>query len=380
MKCFNIRILMPAFLVFIGLACSSPDKPGKEPNDSILKADPIKLDKPVKMKIDSNHDRDWFRATIPDKGYLEIGAKDVPDDLKLEVKFAEKQPWQDQKHNWYTGWNQLPEATRFHKRDTLYFAIQDNNRDANSSKEFAIKAQFTKEFDEHELNNEAANAAKPHLGEVIKSYFYPIGDKDWFQFKAKGEGYLWVKEKSSPDNIKSEAKFFRKDDMTEELENLTYNNRLPCAVRISEKGTYHLLLKDNNRDESSTDPIQWKVDYLKEMDTTEPNNETNKAHPASIGDTIAMAIFPKGDHDYVKLTPNQQKQVFIKANTQGDIEGGIRIYKKAGMETKRITNRKKLPHKTTLESGETYFVEFRDYNDDNRSPKTFPVMIVENPS
>jgi hypothetical protein len=361
------------------MACGSPEKPGKEPNDSILKADPIKLDKAVKMKIDSNHDRDWFRTTIPDKGYLKIGAKDVPDGLKLEVKFAEKQPWQDQKHNWYTGWNRLPEATQFHERDTLYFAIQDNNRDAGSAEQFAIKAQFIKEFDEHELNNEAANAAKQPLGESIKSYFYPVGDKDWFQFKAAGEGYLWIKEKSAPDNVKSEAKFARRDDMTEELETLTHNNRVPCAVRIPEKGTYHVRLQDNNRDESSTDPVQWKVDYLKEMDTTEPNNETAKAHPASIGETIAIAIFPKEDRDYVKLKPKQQKEVFIKANSPDDIEAAVRLFKKTGMETKRMTSRKKLPHKTTFKGGETYFIEFRDYNDDNRYPKTFPVMVLENP-
>ncbi len=377
MKQYYLSTSIVLSLIMFVFGCGDSKNGGKEPNDVILEASPIQLGKKVSMKIDSNHDRDWYRVVLPGKGYLHVGAKDIPDPINPEIRFAEKQPWQNEKKDWYTSWNDLAKAKQFHDRDTVYFTVQDNNRNNSSPKSFAIKARFIEEFDEHELNNEAGQAVKQTTGKTITSYFYPIGERDWFKFETDSLGYLWVKEKSSPDNIKPEVTFNQRDPMTEEVNKLKGDCQLPCAIRISEKGTYHIRIQDNNRNNSSRDPVKWKVDYLEEMDETEPNGEADQARKITVPDTLSLAVFSLGDNEYFRFTPESDKKILVKGNFPDELDPEMNLYEKQGLDKEQLKNEVELPGQIKLKKGTTYFIQIKDNHHNDSSPKPFKLMFLE---
>src|SRR5699024_7327287 len=88
-------------LLFIA-GCSSPKEKDKknnigEPNNSILEAGLLDSGKPYQMKIDTVGDVDWFAVPVSGPGYLNLSTKNIPENLKLVVRFAEKQEWEQQK-------------------------------------------------------------------------------------------------------------------------------------------------------------------------------------------------------------------------------------------------------------------------------------------
>src|SRR5699024_11098197 len=72
-----------------------------EPNNTILEAGILKTGEINTMKIDTIGDIDWYAIPVSGQGYLTVSTKKVPENLNLQVRFAEKQAWEKEKHKWY---------------------------------------------------------------------------------------------------------------------------------------------------------------------------------------------------------------------------------------------------------------------------------------
>src|SRR5699024_8490539 len=94
-------------LIFFTACFSTKEKDKKEdigePNNSILEAGLLDSGKPYQMKIDTVVDVDWFAVPVGGPGYLNLSTKNILENLKLVVRFAKKQEWEQQKEKWITG-------------------------------------------------------------------------------------------------------------------------------------------------------------------------------------------------------------------------------------------------------------------------------------
>src|SRR5690625_3013645 len=122
------------------VSCNSTNKSdGKsdigEPNNSILEAGLLESGKTYTMKIDSVGDVDWYGLAVPEQGYVSVQAKQVPDNINLNVRFAHKQAWKTEKQQWITGWSKVPKTIPVRKPDTLYFAVIDDYNNESSTED-----------------------------------------------------------------------------------------------------------------------------------------------------------------------------------------------------------------------------------------------------
>ena len=111
MKQYNLRFIGVITLLITVAACSSPTNKNHigEPNNSILEAGILESGESYSMKIDTVGDIDWFALPVSGQGYLNISTKNIPENLQLVVRFAEKEEWKPKKENWITDdLNQSP--------------------------------------------------------------------------------------------------------------------------------------------------------------------------------------------------------------------------------------------------------------------------------
>lgn len=367
MKSHQLSFLGGALMCALAIGCSdskSSEKNVGEPNNTILQAGLIETGKAYSMKIDSVGDIDWYAVPIVDSGYVTISTKTVPDNLTLNVRFAEKEEWQAQKEKWLSPWMNVPTTITVEGIDTLYFAIIDDYNDAFSDEAFEFKVDFIKEFDKYEPNDtpELAHDVKP--GESVQSYFFPNSDQDWFKIDVDTTGYLMLRSRKVPEGININARFGWKESEFDEIEYISQWQNLPAGLQVSKAGTYYFVLSDDYNDAMSEDPAEWKIDFVSEMDATEPNNSFDQAHVVKIGDTIRSAIYPLGDVDFFTFNSDKKQTIRINGNAPQGITPNIRLHVMEDMKPKIVQNWAEIPLKVELEANTPYYLELiDDYND-----------------
>jgi len=348
-----------------------------EPNNTILEAGILKTGEINTMKIDTIGDIDWYAIPVSGQGYLTVSTKKVPENLNLQVRFAEKQAWEKEKHKWYTDWNYMPHTISVEKSDTLYFAIIDNHNDEASDEEIEFKVDFIEEFDEYEPNDQPDEAVEVASGELMRTAFFPKSDVDWFKIDVDTSGYLMIRAKSVPEPISVIVRYATRKSEFDKVEYIKDWQTLPAGIQVTEPGTYYFSLIDNHQDAMSQEKAEWKVDFIEEMDPTEPNNSFKEAYAVTTNDTVQMAIFPKGDVDIFKLTPEKSAAIRISADAPGDIKLQFRLHVIEDFEEKRLTEWLYLPQHIEVEGGKEYYFEIIDNHHDAYSEKPFELKIAE---
>lgn len=366
-----------AFAFILVAACSSPKEKNVigEPNNSILEAGVLESGESYSMKIDSIGDIDWFALPVSGQGYLNISTKEIPDDLKLVVRFANKQEWEPTKQKWISGELGLPATIAVSEPDTIYFAFKDKYNQKASDKEIVFRAEFIEEFDEHEPNNDAESAKMIATGQLIKSTFYPTSDVDWFKTKVDSSGYLLIQARTVPENVKVETRFAKKSDDFSDVEFISGGLGLPAAVQVSSPGEYYIQLKDKYNAQMSMDMAEWKVDFIPEMDATEPNNSFDQAYRMAVNDTVQIAIFPQGDNDYFVITPNANSTLRVASKIPKDFRAEIQIFEEVDFEHKPIAKWQSLPATFEVKADQKYYIQLHTKYDSSFSPDPFEFSV-----
>jgi len=351
----------------------------KEPNNSVEKAVGITLDESFTIRINPKGDVDWFKVELPEQGYLKIQTGECPEELNLEVAFALYEEWEGEKEQRIRGWNNLPDAVFIPEGGTYYFVVKDDHDDASSEKAIQIKASFLKEFDPFEPNDKPEEAKLVETGSIVKPAVYPTGDVDWLKVKLEGQGYLVLKSNNVPEGIIPEASYFLFDEWADpKVKEISSWKKFPDACFISDSGEYFIKLHDDYNDALSETPYDLKIEFLEEMDKSEPNDEFGNAKSINHGDTLTLAIFPAGDRDYYKIKTTDAKNLKFMAKGFSEIVPEIKLMvidENNPNALREASAWKRLPAGFEVEANKEYFVLLHDDFDDAGSPEAFQLII-----
>lgn len=352
---------------------------GEEPNNSIGEANAVSLGKTFPITINPEGDVDWFKVELSGQGYLKVQAREIPEDLGIEIAFSRYEEWEGEKEKRLRGWNNLPDAISILEEGTYYFAIKDDYDDASSTEAINIKATFIKEFDDYEPNDSPEEAAAVEIASVIKPAIFPAGDQDWFKVSVGEQGYLRVQSKNVPEGITPEVIYATYDEWSDpKVKEIRGWNRLPDACFVADSGDYLIRLHDDYDDDCAESVFDFKVDFLKEMDEGEPNDEFKNAKTISRGDTLIVAIFPKGDRDYYKIKNDKAEKLKIKAKGFSEVTPEVILRVPDKDDPNKLTDAsdwEKLPTEFEVQENKEYYLLLRDEYDDKGSPETFKLLV-----
>ena len=351
-----------------------------EPNNTIEQAVLLDLDTvPFTTKIQEKGDVDWFKIKIPEQGYYSIMSSNVPEGLKLQVKFSEYKQWEGSKEKDISSWLDIPATIHFPDSGTYYYVLIDDYNDAASPNAITLKTQFIKEFDKFEMNDNVASAKTINIDQTLQFNIYPKGDNDWFKIEEpKKKGYVKVMIKEQYEGVKPMIKFVQYNEWSDnKISDLLDWTNFPAAISIPEKGDIYFYISDDYNDAATTKPYTLKVEYLAEMDTLEPNNTYKMAKEVKRGDTLSIAIFPKADADWFKMTINEGDSVQFLSKDWGEvIAPKIKIFTlNENGELVEYADWDGFPRNINVTKETTYYFTIQDDYNDACSEDTFYVVI-----
>jgi len=352
----------------------------KEPNNKIEEAVLLTLDTvPFTLKIQEKGDVDWFKVEIPTQGYYIIKASNIPEGVNPEVKFALYQEWDANKIKNISDWYSFPAIMHIAKAGTYYFRIIDDYNDAFSKEPITFKTQFVEEFDKNEMNDDIKSAVTINLNQTLEFFIYPNNDADYFKIVAPGKkGYIKTMVKEDNDNVNPEIKFLKYNEWSNnKISELTSWLSFPAAILIPDEGDIYIVIQDDYSDASSTKPFTLKIEYLAQMDTMEANNTFKDAKTVSRGDTLNLAIFPKGDEDWFTITINDGDTLeFLSKDWDKSINPEIKFYTLNDQnKLDDYSNWENFPHTFNITVGIKYYFCIKDDYSDAASEKVFKVVI-----
>ncbi len=384
-----IIAIITTTLLFLVYSCEpGKDNASIEPNDTIDQANTIGLNTEFSMAIYPHLDIDWYEVEVPGQGYLQVLVRDVPD-LYLVARLATYDEWGEEKENYLTGRRKTPCAMHIFEEGTYFIKMRDYTTYAGywlggqyskySEDEFYVKFNFIEEFDPHEPNYDVENAVEVEFGEEYESAIYPRGDEDWFKVNVEEQGYLQVQTRNVPDELELQAYFAVYDEYAEEpVEVIKDKANIPVEIAVTEPGEYYIVLSDDRNRNESKDLFNWKVNFIPEMDKYEPNDHFTDAKEIGVNDTIRLAIFPRGDKDFFKITPETSGNLRVMSKGHGDIEPSVALYSLDPDDPNKLIELKsktRIPADLEIEEVKEYYIKISDRRHRNASQDLFDVVL-----
>ncbi|MFP4664973.1 MAG: hypothetical protein ACLFM1_11150 [Bacteroidales bacterium] len=387
MKKTRNLFFIPGLVIAMFSCDSKPEEAANEsvePNDKIEEANAIETGTEFSMQIHPKEDVDWYMMEAPGKGYIKVMSKSEPENLNVQVRFAEYDEWGEKKEKFLTPFLELPAAYAVHEADTFYAMVADRWNEHASEDTFKVKFEFLEEFDEYEPNNEQESAYETETGKTHKSAIFPKGEVDWFKMTTDTAGYIRVTAKDVPENLNLAVSFASFDEFDEEKSRTIQGKQeLPQSVALPEPGEYYLGICDRWDENASEQLFTWKTEFIPEMDEYEPNNDYSQAKLVDVNDTIQLAIFPTQDEDIFIIHPEQSGVLSVMASKQENLEvaAGLYFLDEAENKLREIRGTDALPVKFDIEEADKdYYIQIQDRWNENADLSAFDLVLSFEPN
>ncbi len=384
MKKQNYFFIIIATLIFpFWMACSGGGSDSEEPNNTIEEAKPIEFDQALDFTIQPVGDLDWYVVEAKEKGYLKLMASNVPEDLVLEFKVAQFKEWEGEKEKYITdNWINIPGAVMLLDTGHYYIVVKEEFDDAESDQKANLKVSFTPQFDDGEPNQEPETATEAKFGESFKIAIYPMGDVDWYKFKSNKEGFvrMMTKEVPAADFVPQFSVYTYDEWADPKVKQIRDWQNFPNSFYVPDSGTYYVQFIEEYNDMGADKLFEIRSEFLVQNDTLEPNDEFAQAAVVNRGDTLQMAIFPKGDVDYYKIKVVEGDTIRISAKDYDEsaILPQARIMAIDPNDPNNLIEKsdyKNLPADFAIAPNEEFFIIFKDEYDDGEAYEKFSVLI-----
>ncbi|MBX3574791.1 MAG: caspase family protein [Mesorhizobium sp.] len=286
-------------------------------NDNFGQAQPIPLAADISATISQNGDADWFSFTVPIAGELRLSVDPAPAalDLVARVWNADKQvvvDWQSAPRpgGALDGRYPLP------RPGTYFVELADSYNDASSPDVFVVKAEFTPADDPYEPNGTIGSASPIPPTATFRPAIWPRGDADWFKLWVGEPGLLAVRAANVPENLDVAIRLWTLDGA------VVKDWQVPprpggdtvLEAELPEPGIYAIEMADSYSDQASTRTFDLAIDFKPVGDAIEPNNAFGLASHRTATGRDRIAIFPRGDTDWLSLDVDQPGELKLLAS------------------------------------------------------------------
>ncbi len=342
---------------------------GFEPNDSFGRRAVMPLDEPFGIALLPKGDVDWFEITVEDQGRLSIGQPEASGVIDLALRL-----WNADKGT-LTGWLPLKQgadaAFDLPSSGTYVLEIRDGNNDARSPALIRLVPEFVPTGDSHEPNGSFGTAAAAAMDTRVTATIFPKGDSDWYRLRAADQGALQIG-LTAPEEIQPVVRLWNNEKGT--LTGFDPFEDGTALFDLKAPGDYLLEVRDKDNAGFGTASYSLDLAFSPTGDTAEPNDRFETAARFEPGKPISGAFLPRGDADWYRFSIGERGSLVLKADEVPEgLEPSVRLW---NAEKSTVTGF--LPvgaEPLALDLGPVgdYWLEFREKDDDGRSPDSFVI-------
>lgn len=231
-----------------------------EPNNSPKDAMEVKPGQTVNPAIFPTGDQDWFVISVEKRGYLQVTARDVPRDIKPQVRFITWDEWEGEKV--VRNWRYLPDGCAV-EPGKYYICLIDDYNDAFSPQTFPLRIEFLEEMDPAEPNDDFKQSKPFQPGETKTMTIYPTGDRDYYSVQLSQTSRIRLQAQDVPRNIGLEVSLWTpKAANPDELDRVEGYKKLPAEFNLEAGKEYFLLFIDDYNDASSPETFRVRMEAV----------------------------------------------------------------------------------------------------------------------
>lgn len=379
MKSFILQMLASLLIFTVILNSCGDNNKMHDLDNTIEEAVPLNFDEIIEIKVKPVGNKNWFKVEVKEQGYISVSTQTEPKDVNLMCYFALYEEWGDKKTNKVSDYLSFPAVIKV-EEGTYHFVISDRWDKKESDEIIPIKVDFIKEFDPYERNDTSDDAKEISFNSEFQIAVFPAGDNDWFKVKADTAGIIKLMSKSIPGSIDLVAEFYQYDEWASpKVNKLSDILSIPCGFAVPEAGEYYFRIKDRWNKKSTQELIDIRIDFAKQIDMYEPNDEFSQAKEITDGDIIKISIYPTGDIDYFKFTPKKSGTLLLKTNGN---TGNLDLVSRLAIinpdnETKLIHKSAEIamPAEFPVDADIEYFFYIKDRWDKKQHESLFEVKI-----
>ncbi|MHB1104666.1 MAG: PPC domain-containing protein [Devosia sp.] len=312
-----------------------------EPNNSFGTAQLVEPSDAVTLAISPVGDADWVRLAVQQGGKLTVHAPAPPEAIDLAVRLVNANG--DEVAYWVQA--QRPGGELLAEFDigrpgAYWLQFIDANNDHAAAESFPVNLRYEAQPDLFEPDDRIDLAKHVPLVGSFPLNILPRGDHDWFKFTAPAPGALVVSLTNVPEAIDGAFRLLNADGAE-----IAYWTLAPrpggdtiAVLDLPRPGVYYLDVADNNSDASAILPLTLSTRFAPSPDLLEPNDAMLQAMRIEASGTQSLAIFPKGDNDWLELNIVQPGELVLAVKSPPqNLDLGYRVVDGSGAEAQYWT-------------------------------------------
>ncbi|MEX0697210.1 MAG: caspase family protein [Dongiaceae bacterium] len=357
----------------------------EEANDSYGGAQRLPLAATVTASIFPRGEADWFLIEVPAAGELRLDVDPAPAEIDLFARIWDANHQVVPRADWQgaaRAGGALAARFALPGRGPYWIELRDGNNDAESQT-FALGVDFIAADDPFEPNDSLGAAAAVPASAEFQATIYPIGDADWYKLWVPEPGLFSALATEVPPTIDIAMRVWNLDGTV--IRDWAVPARAGgdtiLEAELAEPGVYLLQVADSNNDAAAVEPFRLSVALSAVPDAGEPNNTFGTATIVPPTGDHALAIFPRGDADWLAVDIDHPGELWLSATRSPE---NLDIYMRVWTADKQLLRDWFGPARVggdvedfvDLPSPGRYFIEIVDGNNDQASRDLFDLSLV----
>ncbi len=353
-------------------------------NNSFGAAQWVPLAAAVEARIAPRGDYDWFRVEVPSRGELWVEVDPAPPELDLyaQIYSADNAAVGSAQGAAGAG-DALVGRFPVPAPGAYWVALWDGSSNAESSVPFNANIDFIPADDPFEPNDTLGAAAPLPAQATVWPTIYPRGDYDWFQVWVPEPGLLQLTASKVPDELDI---YFRVLDLNKgsihgSIGPAREGGDTVADAELPAPGTYLIEVHDGSSNAATVEPFRLDLEFKPVSDLAEPNNTVSEAVIVPATSRREMAIFPRGDYDWLAVDVDHPGELTLLAeNSPDNLDVYVRVLNADGQAILGSTGPAReggdVYTFADLPAPGRYFVELHDGSSNASSPDLLDLELT----
>ncbi len=303
-------------------------------NNSFGTAQWVPLAAAIEARIAPTGDYDWFHVEVPARGELWVEVDPAPPELDLyaQVYSADNSAVGGAQGAAGAG-KALVGRFPVPAPGAYRIVLWDGSSNAESSVPFTAKIDFVPADDPFEPNDTLGAASPLPATATVWPTIYPRGDYDWFKVWVPEPGLLQLTASKVPDDLDIYFRVFdlNKTSIHGSIGPAREGGDTVADAELPAPGTYLIEVHDGSSNAATVEPFRLDLAFKPVSDLAEPNNSVSEAVIVPPTSRREMAIFPRGDYDWLAVDVDHPGELTLLAeNSPDNLDVYIRVLNSDG--------------------------------------------------
>ena len=357
------------------------------PGTNLRGAMALTLAASVETRIVERGQKPWYKVSVPVAGNIHILIPETPPEIDIYARVwnANRDVVADWRGAAAPG-GALDELYPVPGPGDYWIELSDGNSNAASVTPFTLNGDFRPADDPLEPNNSLGAARPVPSTASFRPAIFPRGDKDWYQFWIGRPGLFSAEATRVPENldIYIRVRDFNGKVVRDWVGPAREGGDTYIEAELGAPGRYFIEMTDGNSNAYSTDTFQLDLNFAPVDDAMEPNGSFGQASLQERSGTHRIAIFPRGDRDWVAINVDEPGQLELEVT---DVPDDLDVYMRVWNADKDVVRDWFGPARpggdthdfADLPRPGRYFIEIADGNNNASDKTSFPFTLTFTP-